>query len=101
MEREETLQAYTKEKDPDIKDRLMVNIRVRFENYNITRAARSLGKVTSWGSKWYRRFAEAYVAGLQNLPRSGRPPKITGEEAGRMALVDFGDLCRPLFKSVL
>ena len=80
MEREELLQLYKKEKDPNVKDRLMLNIRVRFENHSITEAAHSLGKVTSWGSKWYRRFAKAGLEGLQNLPRSGRPTQITGEE---------------------
>ena len=64
MEREEILQVYTKETDPNVKDRLMLNIGVRFEDFSITRAARSLGKVTSWGSKWHRRFAEAGVAEL-------------------------------------
>ena len=80
MEREELLQLYKEEKDPNVKDRLMLNIRVRFENNSITEAAHSLGKVTSWGSKWYRRFAKAGLEGLQNLPRPGRPARITGEE---------------------
>ena len=51
MKREELLQLYREEKDPNIKDRLMLNIKVRFEDVSITKAARSLGKVTSWGSK--------------------------------------------------
>ena len=38
MEREEILQAYTKEKDPNVKDRLMLNIRVRFEDFSIVAA---------------------------------------------------------------
>ena len=80
MERGELLQLYKKEKDPNVKDRLMLNIRVRFKNHSITEAAHSLGKVTSWGSKWCRRFAKAGLEGLQNLPRPGRPTRITGEE---------------------
>ena len=67
MEGDEILQAYTKEKNPNVKDRLRLNIRVRFENYSITRAARSLGQVASWGSKWYGHFAEVGVAELQDL----------------------------------
>ena len=42
MEREELLQLYKKEKDPNVKDRLMLNIRVRFENHSITEAAHYL-----------------------------------------------------------
>ena len=45
------MQLYKKEKDPSVKDRLMLNTRVRFENHSITGAAHSLGKVTSRGSK--------------------------------------------------
>ena len=84
MKREELLQLYREEKDPNVKDRLMLNIKVRFEDVSITKAARSLGKVTSWGSKWFSRFAKADVEGLRNLPRSGRPPRITREEAEKI-----------------
>ena len=70
MKREELLQLYREEKDPNVKDRLMLNIKVRFEDVSITKAARSLGKATSWGSKWFSRFAKAGVEGLRNLPRS-------------------------------
>ena len=44
MKREELLQLYREEKDPNVKDRLMLNIKVRFEDVSITKAARSLGK---------------------------------------------------------
>ena len=81
MKREELLQLYREEKDPNVKDRLMLNIKVRFEDVSITKAARSLGKATSWGSKWFSHFAKVDVEGLRNLPRSGRPPRITREEA--------------------
>ena len=84
MKREELLQLYREEKDPNVKDRLMLNIKVRFEDVSITKAARSLGKVTSWGSKWFSRFAKADVERLRNLPRSGRPPRITREEAEKI-----------------
>ena len=84
MEREELLQLYKEEKDPNVKDRLTLIIKVRFDNATITAAARSLGKVISWGSKWCSRFAGAGVRGLRNLPRSGRPPRIPGEESERV-----------------
>ena len=47
MKREELLQLYREERDPNVKDRLMLNVKVRFEDVSITKAARSLGKVTS------------------------------------------------------
>ena len=57
MKREEILQLYREERDPNVKDRLMLNVKVRFEDVSITKAARSLGKVTSWGS---RRFVSVH-----------------------------------------
>ena len=45
MKREERLQLYREEKDPNVKDRLMLNIKVRFEDVSITKAARSLALV--------------------------------------------------------
>ena len=47
MESEELLQPYKKEKDPIVKDRPMLNIRIRFEGHSMTGAAYPLGKVTS------------------------------------------------------
>ena len=72
MEREELLQRYKEEKDPNVKDRLMLVIRILFDDVSITRAAGALGKVVSWGSKWFGRFAGEGLKGLQNLPRPGR-----------------------------
>ena len=62
------MQLYREEKDPNVKDGLMLNIKVRFEDVSITKAARSLGKVTSWGSKWFSRFAKADVEILTAEP---------------------------------
>ena len=59
MEKEETLQLYREEKDLNVKDRLMLNIRVRFDEASITTTARSLSRVTSWNNKWFNRFAKA------------------------------------------
>ena len=51
MKREELLQLYREEKDPSVKDRLMLIIKAKFDDASITKAAGSLGRVTSWGSK--------------------------------------------------
>ena len=47
MEREELLQRYKEEKDLNIKDRLMLNIRTKFDGVSITTAVCFLGNVTS------------------------------------------------------
>ena len=78
------LQMYREEKDPSVKDRLMLVIKVRFEDTSITKAAGALGNITSWGGKWFARFAEAGLDGLRNLPRSGRPALIAEQETERI-----------------
>ena len=84
MERRELLQRYKGEKDPNVKNRLMLVVRVLFDDVSITRAASALGKVASWGSKWFGRFAKTGLEGLQNLPRPGSLPQITEEETARI-----------------
>ena len=84
MKREELLQLYREEKDPSVKDRLMLTIKAKFDDASITKAAGSLGRVTSWGSKWFNRFARDGVERLRNLPKCGRPPLITEEESERI-----------------
>ena len=88
MKREELLQLYREEKDPNVKDRLMLNIKVRFEDVSITKAARSLGKVTSWGSKWFSRFAKVEKAhpGAERERLSKRPRKRAIGAGRRFAL---------------
>ena len=33
-----------------------------------------------WAYKWVKRYAESGLKGLKNLPRTGRPPQISGQK---------------------
>ena len=33
-----------------------------------------------WAYKWVKRYAESGLEGLKNLPRTGRPPQISGQK---------------------
>ena len=71
MEREELLQLYKNEKDSNVKDRLMLIIKVVFDNDTITAATHSLGSPPNSGAAAsnrsirivYDEFAAAQVAG--------------------------------------
>ena len=75
----ELVKRYKREKDPDVKDRMLLNLLVERNGMPITKAARTLGRVPSWGAKWRSRYLEEGVMGLQTRPRSGRPPKVPKE----------------------
>ena len=61
----ELVKRYKKEKDPDVKDRMLLNLLVERNGMSITKAARTLGRVPSWGAKWCSRYLEEGVMGLQ------------------------------------
>ena len=67
------------EKDPQVRDRIMLNVMVKRDGMSVTRAALHLGMAPSWGIKWHNRYLKEGTAGLQTRTRSGRPPRISGE----------------------
>ena len=50
------------------------------ETGNITQAAKKLGMSQPWGSKWWARYKKHGFGGLEDRPRSGRPPKVARDE---------------------
>ena len=67
------------EKDPQVRDRILLNVLVKRDGMGMTGAARLLGMVPSWGIKWRNQYLKEGIAGLQTRTRSGRPPRISGE----------------------
>ena len=64
-----------KTNDANVRDRLRLVGDVQ-ENGNITEAAKKLGMSQPWGSKWWARYKKYGFDGLEDRPRSGRPPKV-------------------------
>ena len=67
------------EKDPQVRDKIFLNVLVKRDGMGVTGAALHLGMVLSWGVKWHNRYLKEGIAGLQTRTRSGRPPRISGE----------------------
>ena len=69
------LKRYAAETDCDVKDRMMMIIRVQRDGITMRDSAKSLGKSASWGYKWYKRYLADGFDRLTDMPRSGRPTK--------------------------
>jgi transposase len=68
--------AYKGEKDGDVRERLLLVLRVEVDGVRAARAVRELHRTRAWATKWLRRFQEEELDGLRTRRRSGRPPKI-------------------------
>ena len=68
--------AYGEEKDADVRVRILLALRVRFERVIAAEAARELHRCRSWATKWLHRFDKDGLEGLRTLERSGRPPEM-------------------------
>ena len=79
MKYKQMLKIRKTEKDPQVRDRILLNVLVKRDGISVTGAARLLGMASSWGIKWHNRYLKGGVAGLQTRTRSGRPPGISGE----------------------
>ena len=67
------------EKDPQVRDRILLNVLVKRDVMSVTGAALHLGMALSWGVKWHNRYLKEGIAGLQTRTRSGHPPRISSE----------------------
>ena len=72
------LKRYAAETNGNVKDRMMLIIRIKRDGMGACEAARSLGKSESWGCKWYARYRQAGFDDLDDQMRTSRPPKWTG-----------------------
>ena len=68
-----------REKDPDVRDRIMLNVLVERDGMTAAGAALHLGMSPLWGVKWRRRYLDEGRMGLQTRPRPGRPPRVPRE----------------------
>ncbi|HXP48891.1 MAG TPA: winged helix-turn-helix domain-containing protein [Bacteroidia bacterium] len=73
--------AYRTEHNVDVRERLLLVRRVLVDNEQISRLAENeLHRSRWWAYKWVKRYAESGLEGLKNLPRTGRPPQVSGQK---------------------
>ena len=76
---EELEKAYKKEKDGRVRVRMLAVHMVHVRKMSISDTADILLQADRWVYRWMRRYEEGGLEGLRDLPRSGRPPKISPE----------------------
>jgi transposase len=77
-------EQYKKESDPMVKERLLLVLRIEYDNMTPTRAGREIDRSRSWASKskWWRRYIQEGLNGLNDKSRSGgRHTKLPEEIA--------------------
>jgi transposase len=73
--------AYRTEHNVDVRERLLLVRRVLVDNEQISRVAENeFHRSRWWAYKWVKRYAESGLEGLKNLPRTGRPPEVSGQK---------------------
>ena len=73
--------AYRTEHNVDVRERLLLVRRVLVDNEQISRVAENeFHRSRWWAYKWVKRYAESGLEGLKNLPRTGRPPQVSGQK---------------------
>ncbi len=69
--------AYKKEKDNNVKERILLVKRVKIDKQEAAYVAEhELNRSRWWAYKWLHRFDKDGLDGLKDQPRSGRPPYV-------------------------
>jgi transposase len=76
---EELERAYRNEEDPDVKERMLLVLRVKGDGAKPSKASTELHRTKPWASKWLKRFQNEGIDGLRTMPRSGRPSRLSAE----------------------
>lgn len=73
--------AYKHESDADVRERILLLRSVRIDGKEAAAVAeKQLHRTRGWAYKWLKRFDTDGLAGLQDQPRSGRPPEVPEEK---------------------
>ena len=67
------------EKDPQVRDRILLNVLVKRDGMSVTGAALHLGMAPSWGVKWHNR----YLKGGHCRPADPHPLRPPTEDLRR------------------
>ena len=70
MKYKQMLKIRKTEKDPQVRDRILLNVLVKRDGMSVTGAARFLGMAPSWGVKRHNRYMKEGIAD----PHPLRPP---------------------------
>lgn len=81
------VRLYKKEKDPKVKERLLLVIRVRVDKQVPFRVVKEINRSNPWASYWLKRYDKQGIEGLKDRPKSGRHPKISRQKEYRIRTI--------------
>ena len=67
MKYKQMLKIRKTEKDPQVRDRILLNVLKR-DGMSVTGAALHLGMAPSWGVRWHSRYLKEGIAGCRPAP---------------------------------
>ena len=80
----ELIKFYKNETNIKVKERLLLVIKVKYDNLIPAYASDELHRSRPWGLYWLDRFLQEGVEGLKNRPKSGRYPDISEEKVSEI-----------------
>jgi transposase len=81
------VRLYKKEKNPKVKERLLLVIRVRADKQVPFCVVKEINRSNPWASYWLKRYDEEGIEGLKDRPKSGRHPKISRQTEYRIRTI--------------
>ena len=93
--REDLEKAYRKEKDSRVVPRMLAVHMVRVRKMSTGETAANLMRSERWVHRWLERFDAGSLDGLRDLPRTGRPPKISRYTMARIIEQSVQPKCTP------
>lgn len=71
------MNLYKRESDPNVKERLLLVLKVEGDDMIPARVANELHRSRTWASDWLARYDNEGVDGLRDRPKSGRPAQLS------------------------
>jgi putative transposase len=68
--------AYKHESNPDVRERILLVRRIIEYRQHIEDVAKELHRCRAWAYKWYKRYNDNGLEGLNDKAKTGRPPDV-------------------------
>jgi putative transposase len=75
--RSKLVNLYKRESDPNVKERLLLVLKVEGDGMIPARVAKELHRSRTWASDWLARYDKESVDGLRDRPKNGRPAQLS------------------------
>ena len=76
--------AYKHESNANVRERILLIRRIISDGQDIRMISKELHRSIAWAYKWLKRFDNEGLEGLENKPRSGRPPDVPQEKLSKI-----------------